>query len=185
MRISTFCLKAALLVSVVTLPAYSMFKKPQNPFEKEMSQSKQITLYKPQQKPKQTSNPSQGPRLTQRSFNDLPEHIQIQIADYLNYDDQFRLAQTNRQQLFLWGSIIRVPKPVPVVTSTPEVTRFNWDDQVWPTTVQPTVVIRMHHSVAQNFHNLEELERLHRLSGLTQLQYLHFEGTEGSQPLCS
>ena len=73
MRTPTFCLKAALLASIITLPAYGMFKKPQNPFEKEIPASKQVALYKPQQCP----NSPQGPRLTQRSFqadDDVAKH---------------------------------------------------------------------------------------------------------------
>ena len=173
MRIPMFWLKAALLLSVVNLPAYGMFKKPHNPFEKEIPQSKQIALYKPQQQLKQTPKPPQGPRLTQRSFNDLPEYIQIQVADYLNYDDQFRLAQTNRQQLFLWGSVSRVPEHVPIITSTPEITRFNWDDSVWPENAHQTIIIQVGRSIKDR----AEVRQLERLRDLNNIIHLHFEGT--------
>ena len=180
MRIHTLWLKAALLLSVVNLPAYGMFKKPKNPFEQEIQHyKKQSAPQKQQLKPKPAEKTSQAPRLTRRSFNDLPEHIQIQIADYLNYDDQFRLAQTNRQQLFLWGSLTRVPEPVPVITTTQEVTRFNWDDQVWPTMVHPTVIIQLDRSIGED-EDLFDLQRL-GISGLNGIRHLHFDAESHTQ----
>ena len=136
-----FLMRSVVLSLVgISSSAYGMLKKPQD-FGECKKPTSQTSLA--------LQNVRQGEKIQGRSFNDLPQCLQIQITDYLDPNDQFSLAQTSRQQLFLWASLSRVPDPVEVTTSTQDITHFNWDDAQWPTTVGQTVVIHLSRSIEE------------------------------------